>query len=123
MHLVQDILHEYLDDFVIILIDDILIFSPTTKEHCKHLRSAFQPLTEQRIYAKASKCLIHVQDLEFLGQWVTNRGVALVKGKLNVVREWETPTNVKDIRSFWVLQIIIASLFPIMQALQPHSPC
>ena len=100
MHLVQDILHKYLDDFVIMLIDDILIFSPTTEEHCKHLRLVFQGLTKQYVYAKASKCLIRVQELEFLGQWVTTKGFALVKGKLNAVREWETPTNVKDIRSF-----------------------
>ena len=101
MHLVQDILREYLDDFVIVFIDDILIFSWTTKEHCKHLRLVFQKLTEQPVYAKASKCLIHVRELEFLGQWITTRGVTPVKGKLNVVREWETPTSVKDIRSFW----------------------
>ena len=100
MHLVQDILCEYLDDFVIVFIDDILIFYRTTKEHCKHLRLVFQKLTEQYVYAKASKCLIHVRELEFFGQWITTRGVAPVKGKLNVVRAWETPTSVKDIRSF-----------------------
>ena len=98
MHLVQDILRKYLDDFVIVFIDDILIFSRITKEHCKDLRLVFQKLTEQHVYAKASKCLIHVQELEFLGQWITTRGVAPVKGKLNVVRAWETPTSVKDIR-------------------------
>ena len=61
IYLVQDILHEYLDDFVIVFIDDILIFFCTTKAHCKHLRQVFQPLTEQQIYAKALKCLIHVK--------------------------------------------------------------
>ena len=100
MHLVQDILRKYLDDFVFVFIDDILMFSRTTEEHCKHLRLVFQKLTEQHIYAKASKCLIHVRELEFLGQWITMRGVAPVKGKLNAVREWEAPTNIKDIRSF-----------------------
>ena len=100
MHLVQDVLPELLDDFVIIFIDDILIFSRTTVEHCKHLRLVFQRLAEQQIFAKASKCLIHVKELEFLGQWIIVRGVAPMKGKLNAVREWETPTSVKDIRSF-----------------------
>ena len=60
MHLVHDILYEYLDDFVIVFIDDILIFSRTTEEHRRHLRLVFQKLTEQHVYAKASKCLIHV---------------------------------------------------------------
>ena len=123
MHLVQDILHEYLDDFVIIFIDDILIFSRTTEEHCKHRRLVFQRLTDQHVYAKGSKCFIDVQELEFLGQWVTTRGVAPVKGKLNAVRELETPTSIKDIRPFLGFAIIIAGLFPIMLALQPHSPC
>ena len=87
MHLVQDILWKYLDDFVIVFIDDILIFFRTTEEHCKHLRLVFQTLTKQHVYAKASKYLIHVRELEFLGQWITTRGVAPMKGKLNVVRE------------------------------------
>ena len=100
MHLVQGILREYLDDFFIVFIDDILIFSRTIEDHCKHLRLVFQKLTEQQVYAKASKCLIHVRELEFLGHGITIKGVALVKGKLNAVREWETPTNVKDIRFF-----------------------
>ena len=84
----------------VIFIDDILIFSHTTEEHCKHLRLVFQWLIEQHVYAKASKCLIRVQELEFLGQRVTTRGVAPIKGKLNAAHEWESPTNVKYIRSF-----------------------
>ena len=100
MHLVQDILCIYLDDFVIIFIGNILILSRTTENHCKYLRLVFQKLTEQHVYAKASKCLIHVQELEFLVQWIRTRGVAPVKDKLNAVREWETPTSVKDVRSF-----------------------
>ena len=66
MHLVQDILHKYLDDFVIAFIGDILIFSRATEEHCNHLRLVFQKLTEQHNYSKASKCLIYVQELRFL---------------------------------------------------------
>ena len=54
MHLVQDTLYKYLDDFVIVFIDNILIFSSTTEEHCKHLRLVFQKLTEQHVYAKVS---------------------------------------------------------------------
>ena len=100
MHLVQDILREYLDEFVIVFIDDILIFSRTTEEHAKHLRLVLQKLLDHKVYAKASKCIIHVSELEFLGQWVTTKGVAPVKGKLQAVREWPTPTNLKDIRSF-----------------------
>lgn len=85
MHLVQDILHEYLDDFMIFFIDDILIFSHTTEDHAKRLRLIFQRPKEKEVYAKASKCLIHAQGLEFLGRWVTTKGFAPVKAKLQVV--------------------------------------
>ena len=87
MHLVQDILWEYLDDFVIVFIDDILTFSRTTEEHAKHLRLIFHRLSEQNAYAKTSKCLIHVTELEFLGQWIITKGVTLVQSKLKVVHE------------------------------------
>ena len=60
MNLVQDILCEYLDDSVIVFINDILILSRTTTGHAEHLGIIFQPLKEQQICAKASKCLIHV---------------------------------------------------------------
>ena len=68
MHLVQDIFLKYLDDVGIVFIDGILIFSRTTAKHVEHLRLIFQRLKELQIYAKASKCQIHVPQLEFLGQ-------------------------------------------------------
>ena len=81
MHLVQGILCEYLDGFVIVFIEDILIFSHTTEEPARHLRLSLQRLLNHKIYAKASKYIIHVSELEFLGQWVMTKGVAPVKGK------------------------------------------
>ena len=68
MHLVQDILHKYLDNFLIVFIDNILIFSSITVEHAKHLRLIFWWLKEQQTDAKALKCQIHMSELEFLGQ-------------------------------------------------------
>ena len=100
IHLVQDILREYLDDFIIIFIDDILILSHITKEHSQHLMLIFQPLKEQYVYSKVAKCLIHVIELEFLGQWITTKGIAPVQTKVKAVHEWETPTSIKDIQSF-----------------------
>ena len=94
MHLVQDIIHKYLDDLVIVFIDDIMIFSWPTEEHAEHPRLVFQGLKEQQVYTKASKCLFHVQEL------VTTRGVAPMRATLNALHEKETPTSAKDIRSF-----------------------
>ena len=100
MHLVHEILYKYLDDFVIVFIDDILIFFRTTAEHAEHLRPIFQRMIKQNVYSKSSKCLIHVTEMEVLGQWITIKGVTPVQTKLKVVREWQNSTNVKDIRSF-----------------------
>ena len=94
MHLVQDILHKYLDEFVIVFIDDILMFAHTTEEHIETLKLIFQRLNKQHIYTKASKCLLHVIKLEFLGQWIMTKGVTLTQAKLKVVCEWEIqPTS------------------------------
>ena len=93
MHLVQDILSKYLGDFLIVFIDDILVFPNPWKEHAKHLRLVFQRLKKQHIYAKGSKCITHVQELKFLGQWVTTRGVAAMRAELHAMPEWETPTT------------------------------
>ena len=68
MHLVQDVLHGYLDVFVVVFIDDILVYSRNIEEHAKHLRLIFERLREHQLFAKASKCTLHVNELEFLGQ-------------------------------------------------------
>ena len=67
MHLVQDILHRYLDVFVVVFIDDILVYSRNTEEHAEHLRLIFERLRKHQLFAKASKCTLHVNEVEFLG--------------------------------------------------------
>ena len=100
MHLVQDVLHGYLDVFVVIFIDDILVYSRNTKEHAEHLRLIFERLREHQLFAKASKCTLHVNEVEFLGQWITLEGAAPIVEKLHAVCDWEPPNSVKDVRSF-----------------------
>ena len=73
------------------------MFSRTIAEHAVHLRLISHPLKGQQIYVKASKCLIHVLELDFIGQWITTKGVAPKSTKLKVVRECEAPISVKDI--------------------------
>ena len=100
MHLVQDILPKYLDDFVVVFINDILIFSQTTEEHAKHLRLNLLALERAHIYANSSKCLIHITKLNILGQWIMTKCVTLAQSKLEVIRKWENPTRIKVIQSF-----------------------
>ena len=100
MHMINDVLSEYLDVFVLVFLDDILVYSRTVEEHAEHLRQVFVALRKYCLFAKASKCVIQVREVEFLGQWITPQGAAPVKEKLRAVRSWEVPQTVKDVRSF-----------------------
>ena len=67
MHLVQDVLHGYLDVFMVVFIDDILVYSKNIEEHAKHLRLIFERLRKHQVFAKASKYTLHINEVEFLG--------------------------------------------------------
>ena len=101
MHMINDVLARYLDVFILVFLDDILVYSCTVEEHAKHLRKVFAALRKHRLFAKASKCNIMVKEVQFLSQWITPQGVAPLKEKLKAVRSWERPQIVKDVRSFW----------------------
>jgi hypothetical protein len=65
--LMNDIFREWLDDFVVVYIDDSLIYSPSLEEHVEHLRKVFQRLRENKLYAKLEKCEFEVTKVDFLG--------------------------------------------------------
>ena len=100
MNLMNDVLADYLDDFVVVFLDDILIYSKTIDDHVVHLRKVLQKLREHQLFAKASKCEIAYESIEFLGQQVTPAGMSPTEVKIKAVREWDTPQDVKDVRSF-----------------------
>jgi hypothetical protein len=93
----------YLDKFVIVFIDDILIYSKDKEEHAKHLRIALQILREHQLYAKFSKCEFWLDQVEFLGHVISKEGIAVNPIKVESVLEWEAPKNVKQIRGFLVM--------------------
>ena len=100
MHMINDVLARYLDVFVLVFLDDILVYSCTVEEHAEHLRKVFIALRKHRLFAKASKCNIMVKEVEFLGQWIAPQGASPLKEKLKAVRRWERPQTVKDVKSF-----------------------
>ena len=100
MHMINDVLARYLDVFILVFLDDILVYSRTVEEHAEHLRKVFSALRKHRLFTKASKCNIMVKEVEFLGQWITPQGASPLKEKLKAVRSWERPPTVKDVRSF-----------------------
>ncbi|KAK9128852.1 hypothetical protein Syun_017649 [Stephania yunnanensis] len=84
---------EYLDRFVIVFIDDILIYSRTREEHEGHLRTVLQTLRDHRLFAKFSKCEFWLSEVRFLGHVVGATGVAVDPEKVRAVIEWPTPTH------------------------------
>ena len=100
MNMMNDVLSDYLDDFVLVFLDDILIYSRTVEQHTEHLGKVLEALRKHHLYAKASKCSIMVREVEFLGQWITPDGAAPTKEKMKAVIEWETPQDLKGVRSF-----------------------
>jgi hypothetical protein len=100
MNLMNKIFIPYLDKFVIVFIDDILIYSKDKEEHAKHLRIALQILREHQLYAKFSKYEFWLDQVEFLGHVISKEGIAVNPSKVASFLEWEAPKNVKQIRGF-----------------------
>jgi hypothetical protein len=100
MYLMNKVFMEYLDKFVLVFIDDILLYSRNKEEHEEHLRLVLQKVRENQLYAKLSKCEFWLSEVLFLGHVITDGGVAMDPGKVRDVLKWEPPTTVSEIRSF-----------------------
>jgi hypothetical protein len=100
MYLMNKIFMEYLDKFVVVFIDDILIFSKNDEDHDEHLRVVLQKLRENQLYAKLSKCEFWLKEVLFLGHIISKGGISVDPSKVKDVLSWKTPQNVSDIRSF-----------------------
>jgi ribonuclease HI len=96
----NNVFTEYLNKFMVVFIDDILVYSRNEEEHKEHLRLVLQKLTENQLYAKLSKCEFWLSEVSFLGHVITDGGIAVVPGKVRYVLKWEPPTIVLEIRSF-----------------------
>jgi hypothetical protein len=100
MYLMNKVFMEYLDKFVVVFIDDILVFSNTKEEHAEHLRLVLQKLREHQLYAKRSKCEFWLKEVSFLGHVISNGGILVDPSKVRDVLDWKPPTNVSEIHSF-----------------------
>lgn len=100
MDLMNRVFKPYLDRFVIVFIDDILIYSKTKAEHARHLRLALQTLQGNRLYAKFSKCEFWKNEVQFLGHIVNDKGILVDPAKVEAVKNWKTPRTPTEIRSF-----------------------
>ncbi|KAL0336521.1 UNVERIFIED_CONTAM: Transposon Ty3-G Gag-Pol polyprotein [Sesamum radiatum] len=100
MALMNRTFQEYLDQFVIVFIDDILLYSKNREEHEQHLRIVLQILKEKELYAKLSKCEFWVNQVVFLGHMISGDGVMPDPSKVKAIMEWRVPKNATEVRSF-----------------------
>ncbi|KAJ0587246.1 putative nucleotidyltransferase, Ribonuclease H [Helianthus annuus] len=100
MDLMNHVCKPFLDRFVIVFIDDILIYSKSKTEHTQHLRSVLELLQGNRLYAKFSKCEFWLEEVQFLGHIVNSQGIHVDPAKIEVVKSWVTPKSPSDVRSF-----------------------
>ncbi|GJY45945.1 putative reverse transcriptase domain-containing protein, partial [Tanacetum coccineum] len=100
MDLMNRVCKPYLDKFVIVFIDDILIYSKTKEDHEVHLGLVLELLRKEKLYAKFSKCEFWLQEVHFLGHVVNQNGIHVDPSKIEAVKNWKTPTTPSEIRSF-----------------------
>jgi ribonuclease HI len=99
MNLMNKVFMEYLDRFVVVFIDDILIYSKSESDPEEHLRLVLQKLRDNQLYAKFSKCEFWIDKVSFLGHIISNGGIAVDPAKVKKIMEWSVPTTVTEIRS------------------------
>ena len=100
MDLMHRVFQPYLDQFVVVFVDDILIYSQSEREHEDHLRIVLQLLRDHQLYAKFSKCEFWLTEVRFFGHVVSASGVSVDPEKVEAVISWERPKSVFEIHSF-----------------------
>ncbi|XP_061337123.1 uncharacterized mitochondrial protein AtMg00860-like [Gastrolobium bilobum] len=100
MGYMNQIFQPYLDRFVVVFIDDILIYSKSKEEHEEHLRTVLHILRKKQLYAKPSKCEFWLPQIQFLGHVISDEGVAVDPSNIEAIVNWERPKTVTEIRSF-----------------------
>jgi hypothetical protein len=100
MNLMNIVFIDYLNKFVVVFIDDILIYSQTKEEHADHLKMVLQRLREHQLYAKLSKCEFWIDEVLFLGHIIKKDGLTVDPKKVTDILNWKAPTYARGIKSF-----------------------
>jgi hypothetical protein len=100
MNLMNKVFMEYLDKFVVVFIDDILIYSKNDSDHEEHLRMVLQKLRDNQLYAKFTKCDFWLDEVHFLGHIISKGEVFVDSTKVIAIVDWKIPSTVSEIRSF-----------------------
>nr|GFC49479.1 putative reverse transcriptase domain-containing protein [Tanacetum cinerariifolium] len=100
MDLMNRVCKPYLDKFVIVFIDDFLIYSKNKKEHKEHLRRILKLLKKEELYAKFSKCEFWIPKVQFLGHVINSKGIYVDPTKIESIKDWVSPKSLMEIRQF-----------------------
>ncbi|GJT35192.1 putative reverse transcriptase domain-containing protein [Tanacetum coccineum] len=100
MDLMNRVCKPYLDKFVIVFIDDILIYSCNEEEHANHLRIILELLKKEKLYAKFSKCDFWIRMVKFLRHLIDSQGLHVDPAKIETVKHWASPTTPTEVRQF-----------------------
>ena len=100
MDLMNKVFSPYIDKFVIVFIDDILVYSGNQEEHAEHLRTVLQILRECQLYTKFSKCQFWLDKVAFFGHVISTEGISVDPQKIEAIMNWKSPTNVSEVCSF-----------------------
>jgi hypothetical protein len=98
--LMNSIFKPFLQKFVLVFFDDILIYSKSWEDHVRHVDKVLQLLKEQQLYAKPSKCFFGVKEVEYLGHIVSHEGVKVDPNKIKAMMDWLIPKTLKNLRGF-----------------------
>lgn len=98
--MMNDVFRDCLDKFVLVYLDDVLIFSKTAEEHERHVRQVLELLRKHKLYAKLKKCEFGRTSIEFLGHVVSGEGISVDQRKIDAVKAWPVPKTLHDLRSF-----------------------
>jgi hypothetical protein len=112
MYLMNSVFMPELDKFVVVFIDDILVYSKNEDEHTEHLHTVLQRLCDHRLYAELSKCDFWLREINFLGHTISQDGVSVDHEKVQEVMDWKPPTTVRQIQSFLGLAGYYRRFFP-----------
>ena len=96
----NSVFSKYLDKFVLVFLDDILVYSKNEEEHEEHLRLILQLLREHQFYAKLGKCDFYKDRIQYLGHIISKEDISVDLDKIEAIKNWPTPKNVTEVRSF-----------------------
>jgi hypothetical protein len=100
MRLMNEVLRPFIDKFVVVYFNDILIYSKSLNEHIEHLRAVFCALREAHLFANLEKCTFCTNRVAFLGYVVTPQGIEVDEAKIEGIKSWPIPATLTQLQSF-----------------------